>query len=81
MNEAVLKALVEVVRAPLRFFCRAQSLFYPNGGEIETEWLILCFGENQFFVISDDLESIKGEVYYAHIECIIEQPGTKSNLI
>mmetsp|Transcript_23834 Transcript_23834/g.42204 ORF Transcript_23834/g.42204 Transcript_23834/m.42204 type:complete len:852 (+) Transcript_23834:5209-7764(+) len=72
-SKAILAAIERVVRAPIRFVCQVEHYFVEGEGASVKEDLLICLGEHEFFMMTTDMKTYRGEVSYPHILRVIRQ--------
>lgn len=71
-SKAILKAIERVVRAPIRFVCQVEHYYLDQGSSKKND-LLICLGEHEFFMMTVDMKTYRGEVSYPHILRVIRQ--------
>lgn len=70
-SHAILNALEHKTHTRIRYFCQVNHVGIID--EPFSDTCLFCLGEHSIFVISSDMQDTKGEIFYAHVERVVEQ--------
>ena len=80
-SHALLEALKLKLKAPIGYFCQVTHVGIEKNNDPFNIPIILCLGQHSMFLLDNLMQSLKGEIFYAHIIRIAEQSNSSKDVI